>query len=121
VNEQLIRQLLASCEGLRLELALSRRPASMNADSAQARLLRAIYAAFADGNFTASQLKEFAELPVDGERLRDAMVTAVGSLEPKAVGRTLSAWRGLELSGLTVQLLAEERDGKLWKVAPVAG
>ena len=93
------------------------RPAG-NGDAA--RLLAAIYARAGDRTFVAAELCEHAALP-GAEALAAAIIKAVGSLNPRKVGRALRAVEGEPLGGLVVRRIGDDRLGLVWSVQRVSG
>lgn len=92
-----------------------RREPSPQADTA-ADMLRAIRANCGEYVFTCADLVEHATLPA-AEDLRAAIVTAVGSLSPRRIGKALAALEGRDIGGLSVHRLGSGRDGVEWRVA----
>lgn len=78
-------------------------------------LLAAIHARVGDRVFVAPELVEFA-LVADAEELRDAIVRAVGSLNPRRLGKKFAEVEAEDLAGFRLRRVGMDRAGTLWQV-----
>jgi hypothetical protein len=121
--ESLLELILAEVRGLRADLATSASralpPAAAPYDPAAAELLRAI-AARSEGPFTVAELLLRAEVVADrveDERLRSAIVGALGELNGKRLGQLLRRVENTDVDSLCVARVGRARDGVSWCVA----
>lgn len=82
-------------------------------------LLRAIHARVADRVFVAPELIEYAEIS-DAEELRSAILAAIGSANPRRLGKAFAEIEGEEIDGYRLQRVGADRGGICWKVARVS-
>ena len=78
-------------------------------------LLRAIHARVADRVFVAPELIEYAEIS-DAEELRSAILAAVGSLNPRKLGKRFAEIEAEEAAGYRLRRVGMDRAGTLWQV-----
>ena len=102
----LLRQIAADLH----TLAAAAHPAGgRNEDAALGGLLRAIVATAGRVAFSSAELVEHAALP-PAATLRAAIVAAVGTVNPRRLGKVLRAIEGREIGGL--QVVAKARTAK---------
>jgi len=82
-------------------------------------LLAAIHARVGDAVFVSPELVEFA-LVAAAEELRDAILAAVGSLNPRRLGRRFAEVEGEEHDGYRLRRVGADRDGICWQVVRVS-
>lgn len=111
------REMLAELRELRADVA--GRGAPRQAGPETAALLLAIRAAVGEYVFTCADLVEHAALPAAAD-LQGAIVAAIGSLQPRRIGKALRAIDGCDVEGLTVRRHGSGRDGVEWKVCEFA-
>ena len=111
----LLRQMAADLH----TLAAAAHPAGgRNEDAALGGLLRAIAATAGRVAFSSAELVEHAALP-PAATLRAAIVAAVGTVNPRRLGKVLRAIEGREIGGLQVVREGTDREGVVWRVAEV--
>ena len=108
------REVLAELRALRADLA--GRGAPRQAGPETAALLLAIRATCGDYIFTCCDLVEHAALPSASD-LQSAIVTAIGTMSPRRIGKRLRAIEGQEFDGLIVRRHGSGRDGVEWRVS----
>jgi hypothetical protein len=86
------------------------------ATTAGRNLLAAIRAAAGDGTFCVRDLLVAAE---GNEQLRNALITEIGDLSPRRIGKRFSKLEGQFIDGLSVQRVGEGA-GVVWKVSKVS-
>lgn len=119
--EEGVLQLLRSIDlklNVLLEAVEGGRGARLQGDAQTAELLRVMRAAVGARVFNSVHLARHAALPA-AAGLRAAIVAAVGSLNPRRIGKALRAFEGRDIEGLTVRRVGEDRDGAIWMIAGV--
>jgi len=82
-------------------------------------LVAAIHGRVADRVFVAPELVEFAEVAA-AEELRGAILAAVGSLNPRRLGKRLAEIEGEEIDGYRLRRVGADRGGICWQVVRVS-
>lgn len=82
-------------------------------------LLGAIFGRVGDRVFVATELIEYAEV-ADAEELRSAILAAIGSANPRRLGKAFAEIEGEEIDGYRLQRVGADRGGICWKVARVS-
>lgn len=99
----------------KIDKAIEAREPGPRVNAATADLLRVIRAAVGDYVFTCADLVEHAALPGKAA-LSAAIVSAVGSMNPRRIGKALRAVEGIDLDGVIVRRTGSGRDGIEWRV-----
>lgn len=86
--------------------------------NAMAAFVHAAHGALQHLVFTSAELAAHAEMPEAAE-LRGAILGAVGTLQPRRIGKALQALEGRDVEGLSVHRVAVGRDGANWMIATV--
>jgi hypothetical protein len=120
---QLLRQIAEDIHVLAARAPRALHPiAAYGADYAE--LLHAISLASEGGKFTVSRLLSAVEVVaerVEDERLRSAIVTALGGVSGRSLGKLLRKIEGIDFSGMCVERVGTEREGIKWRIAGSAG
>lgn len=82
-------------------------------------LLAAIHGRVADRVFTGVEIVEYCAV-ADAEELRGAILAAVGSLNPRRLGKRFAAIEGEEHDGYRLRRVGADRGGICWQVVRVS-
>lgn len=105
----LLREIRDELRLLRADLAgHGRRP-----QTDAANLLRLIATFAGDRAFSARELVDHAKLPTSSDLLA-AIVAAVGTVNPRKLGKCLRRLEGLDLDGLRLEVVGVDRSGLIW-------
>ena len=121
---QLLRQIAEDIHVLAARAPRALHPIAAYGDYAE--LLHAISLASEGGKFTVSRLLSAVEVVaerVEDERLRSAIVTALGGVSGRSLGKLLRKIEGIDFSGMCVERVGTEREGIKWRIAdlPLGG
>jgi hypothetical protein len=117
----LLAEIRDELRGLRTDLATSAPRALTPIAAYDAELLRAISATSEGRKFTVSELLETISDRAEDRRLRDAIVSALGTVDGRRLGQLLRRVEGVNIDSLCVARVGEGRDGIAWRIASSAG
>jgi hypothetical protein len=117
--ESLLELILAEVRALRRDLAASVVREPIVADYGE--LLRAIAVTSEGRKFTVSELLETISDRSADQRLRAAIIGALGGINGRRLGHLLRRVEGSDIEQLRVVRVGAGRDGVSWRVATSAG
>jgi hypothetical protein len=108
---ELLTALLDEMRAVRRLLEEARRPEP--GEARYAELVRAIAATARERVFSSAELIQHAEVATE---LRAAIVSAIGSLNARKLGRALRRVEGTDIAGLVVARVGADSGGVSWRI-----